>query len=424
MDVTLFPGVDKGRPLEIIKDAVVLVHEGIVVFAGHKEEAPDYLAGECIYGRGRLLMPSFSNAHAHSAMTLLRGIGADLPLREWLSEAIFPREKKLNEQIVQAGVNLSVLEHLRSGVTAVNDMYTLPHKTAQSFGDAGMRALITNACVEFGQGQTQLENSLKFHQEYHRSYNGRIRAGISVHAEYTTTRELVKNLVRACQGLDNTAHVHISETAHEVEECYLRHGKSPVAYFHELGLFKMNTVAAHCVYVNEDDLDILAQDHVFVALNPVSNLKLGSGIAPVNRMLGKGIPVCIGTDGAASNDNLDYMEEIKLTGILHKGIHKDPTLVSPAVVLEAATRNGAKAMGFQDVGLIRPGWQADLILVDLDAPNLCPSAFTPALLVYAAKSENIDMTMCAGKVLYNKSEYLTIDRERVLFEARVAAGKL
>lgn len=424
VDVTLFPGVEKGRAMEIIKDAVVLVHEGIVVYAGTRKDAPDYVAKECFYGHGRLLMPSFSNAHAHSAMTLLRGVGADMPLREWLVEAIFPREKKLNEQLVKAGVDLAVLEHLKSGVTAVNDMYSQPRKTAQSFGEAGIRGLVCNACVEFGQGQTQLENSIKFHQECHKSYFGRIRAGVSVHAEYTTTRELVRSLIRACQGLDNIAHVHVSETVHEVEECYLRHGKSPVAYFHDMGLFRMKAIAAHCVHVSEDDLDILAEDGVTVALNPVSNLKLGSGIAPVNQMILKGIPICIGTDGAASNDNLDYMEEVKLTGILHKGIHKDPTLVSPAVVLEAATKNGAQAMGFEDVGLILPGWQADLILVDLQAPNLCPSEVSPALLVYAAKSENIEMTMCAGKVLYNKGEYLTIDKERVLFEARQAASLL
>lgn len=424
VDVTLFPGVDRGREAEIIKDAVVLVHEGIVVYAGKREDAPDYVSLECIYGKGRLLMPSFANAHAHSAMTLLRGVGADMPLRKWLAEAIFPREKKLNEQIVRAGVELALLEHIRSGVTAVNDMYSLPRQTAQALGEANMRSLVCNACVEFGQGQKQLENSLLFHQEYHNSYQGRIRAGISVHAEYTTTRELVKSLIQACQGLDNTVHVHVSETAHEVEECYLRHGVSPVSYFHELGLFSMNTIAAHCVHVSEDDLDILALDKVAVALNPVSNLKLGSGIAPVNRMLAKGIAICIGTDGAASNDNLDFLEEVKLTGILHKGINKDPTLVSPAAVLQAAGVNGAKAMGFHNVGLIEEGWQADLILVDTEAPNLCPSEVSPALLVYAAKSENIDLVMCAGKLLYHKGEYLTLDKERILFEARLAANLL
>ncbi len=423
-NVLLFPGVRDGRTLAQVPRAAVFIKDGQFLYAGPEDQAPALQADRVIDGRGGLLMPALVNAHAHSAMTLLRGAGADLPLSSWLYDVIFPLEARLTPDTARAGVELAMLEYLRCGVTCVNDMYMFPEQTAQVMGRAGMRAMISNACVEFGRGKEQLEDALHFFRDYHGSFDGRIRASVSVHAEYTSTPELVRRLVSSCDGLDNVIHVHLSETEGEVRDCRQRHGKSPVRYFHDLGLFGMPAIAAHCVAVDEEDLRILSGDGVTVALNPVSNLKLGSGAAPVSGMLSRGIRIALGTDGAASNDNLDLFQEIKLTGILDKGIRHDPTLIPPACVLEAATLSGARAMGYQDLGLILEGWQADCALVDLNMPNLLPFSDVPAALVYAARGENVRMTMSQGRVLYDGGDYLTIDAERVMREAREAAEML
>lgn len=416
--VTLFPGIVEGRALPVLQDAVVVVNNGFFVYAGPGSAAPAMKAGErVIDGHGKLLMPSFSNAHAHSAMTLLRGAGADLPLKEWLFDTIFPLEARLTAQVANAGVQMSVLEYLACGVTTVNDMYMFPQETAKVFGEAGMRALICDACVDFGNGDEQLHNALLFHQEFHNSYSGRIKASVSLHAEYTTTPDLVKKLVDASEGLDNVVHVHLSETAREVAECAQRYGKTPVQYFADLGLFNMPSIAAHCVAVNQQDMEILAKHNVAIALNPVSNLKLGSGVAPVSAMQRHGISLAIGTDGAASNDNLNLLEEIKLTGILHKGVQGDCTVVSPEQVLEMATVKGARAMGFDNVGLIQAGWQADCILVNMKEPNLSPYHDLCAALVYAMQSHNICLTMASGIVLYENGQYPLLDKERILTQA-------
>jgi len=422
--VRLFPGVEGGRALPMVERGCALVRDGRFLYAGPEEEAPDAQAVETLDGRGMLLMPALANAHAHSAMTLLRGAGAELPLREWLFQVIFPLEKRLDSRAAHAGVALAAMEYLRCGVTAVNDMYMFPEDTAQALGECGLRTLITNACVEFGDGERQLEEALRFYRDYHGSFGGRVRAGISVHAEYTSTPALVRRLVKAAEGLDNVAHVHVSETEREVKECIARHGKSPVRYFHDLGLFGMPAVAAHCLAVDGEDLDLLAKDGVTAALNPVSNLKLGSGVAPVERMLSHGVRLAVGTDGAASNDSLDLFEEMKLTGILPKGVRGDPTLVPPEAVFEAASRGGFAAMGFPETGLVRTGWQADCVLLDLDAPNLACARDFPAALVYAARGENVRLTMAAGRVLYRDGEYLTLDAARAVAGAKEASRRL
>ena len=419
--MTLFPGVSNGKAPGVIPDAVVLVSEGRFSYAGPREGAPDTPDADDIRGEGMLLMPALVNAHSHSPMTLLRGAGADLPLHDWLFKVIFPLEAKMTAAQAKAGMELAMLEHLRCGVTTLNEMYMFPEVMAEAAGKAGMRALITNACVDFGRGREQLDSALGFFREYHGSFEGRVRASISIHAEYTSTPELVRSVVRETEGLDNVVHVHVSETEKEVMECRAQHGRSPVGYFHDLGLFAGRAIAAHCVSVDEDDLNLLAGDGVTVALNPISNLKLGSGIAPVKQMREKGIRLAIGTDGAASNDSLDLFQEIKLTGILHKGVNHDPTLLHPAEVLEAASLSAAGAMGFEKLGLIREGWQADCVLIDMNAANLLPAFDIPAVLVYAAKGENVRMTMAQGKVLYRDGAYLTLDEERVKRDALQAA---
>lgn len=423
-NIDLFAGVECGSVQDVIPNAVVLIEDDHFTFAGPSDAAPLTPGFSVIDGKGMLLMPALVNAHTHSAMTLMRGVGADLPLSEWLNTAVFPIERKLTAQDALAGVRLALLEYIRCGVTTFNDMYMFPEETAKAVGESGMRAMITNACVDFGKGDEQLADALAFYRSFHNSYNGRVRASVSLHSEYTTSKSLAVKLIQATQGTENRMHIHISETMQEVIECQKRHGKTPIAYFHELGLFHTPTIAAHCVAVTDEDIEILSEMKVFVSHNPISNLKLGSGIAPVPSMLKKGVKLCLGTDGSGSNDNLDLFEEIKMTGILHKGFAKDATLVGPEVVFEAATVSGAMAMGFERLGMIKKGWLADCVLIDQNAANLIPCKKIPQNLVYAAQSGNVKMTMAAGKLLYQNGEYLTLDHEEVKSLAVAAANRL
>lgn len=423
-NIDLFPGVMQQSAFPVIKDAVALIEKGVFSYVGPKEQAPNLNADTVVDGLGQLLIPALVNAHTHSAMTLMRGLGADLPLADWLQTAIFPMERRLTAKDALAGVQLAMLEYLRCGVTTFNDMYMFPEETARAVGDGGMRAMITNACVDFGKGEQQLQEALHFFRDFHQAFDGRVRASISLHSEYTTTKPLAKKLIQSTEGLDNRMHIHISETTQEVIECQKRHGKTPIAYFYELGLFKTPTIAAHCVAVTEEDLNILAKEGVCVSHNPISNLKLGSGVAPVPKMLKKGISLALGTDGAGSNDNLNLFEEMKLAGILHKGVAKDATLVGPEVVFESATISGAKAMGFERLGLLLKGWQADCVLIDQKADNLVPCDIIPQNLVYAAQNGNVLMTMCAGEILYQNGQYKTLDEERIKHQAILASKRL
>jgi len=420
----IFPGVENGQAKPVIEAGCALIKGNRFAYVGPEEACPAGRTEKVIDAGGRLLMPALVNAHTHSAMTLLRGVGGEKPLEVWLREHIFPLEERLVAQQARAGVALAMLEYLACGVTTINDMYMFPEETVKVVMEAGGRAMISNACVDFGKGEAQLADALAFHRDYHGAEEGRIRASVSVHAEYTTTPELVKKLVRATEGLDNIQHLHLSETQQEAAACRQRHGMSPVQYFHHLGLFNGPAVAAHCVAVDEEDMALLAQDGVRVAHAVISNLKLGSGIAPVPEMLSRGIPLTLGTDGAASNDNLDLWEEIKLTALLHKGAGRDATLISPAQVLEAATLGGARALGFDGLGLICEGWLADCVLMDLSLPNTLPAHDIPATLVYAAGSRNVSMTMSAGRVLYQDGEYLSLDEEKIKTRARQSAGEL
>ncbi len=416
-DIQLLPGAD--APL--LPDAEVQIENGAIVYAGAREQAPAFTADDTVRGDGCLCMPGLVNAHAHSAMTLLRGVGGDLPLDRWLNEQIFPAEHRLTADFARAGMNLALLEQLRFGVTTTNDMYMFPEISADCADKAGARMLICNACVDFNNGGGQLAEAIAFYRAYNGYANGRVRASIALHAEYTSNPPFVRKVAEARAEYGSIMHVHVSETAHEVAGCYERHGISPVRYFHDLGLFSGRTIAAHCVAVDDEDIAILAEDGVSVAHCPVSNLKLGSGVAPVPKMLAAGVRVALGTDGVASNNNLNLWEEVKLMGILHKGVTGDPTVISPAQALAAATVEGARALGFDDVGLLAPGYRADLILLDTRAAHVTPRRDALDCLVYAQQGCDVRMTMVDGRILYKDGEYRTLDRERVLREAEAAA---
>ena len=406
-------------------------------FLGVRGDTIDYIGTEKTTGEyeehksmeHKLLMPGLINCHNHSPMVLLRGVGSGLPLREWLFDKVFPIEDRLVPEDIAAGSRLAILEMLASGTTSFSDMYFFPAETVAAVAEAGMKANISRCVQCFDENQTveqntQIPESLALFEKYHGAADGRIRIDFSVHAEYTCKSHIVKAYSDLCREKGGRMHIHLSETAREQRECIERYGKTPTEWFESLGTFDSPTAAAHCVAVTERDMDILKAHGVSVIHNPTSNLKLGSGFAPIRAMMDKGINVTLGTDGTASNNNLNMFEEMHLAEIMHDGYHNDPTLISTQEVLDMATVNGAKLQGRDDTGVLAIGKKADIIALDLSKPHLYPDFDTPALLTCSAQAGDVCMTMVDGNILYENGEFKTLDEDKVRADMQRAVERL
>ena len=395
-------------------------------------EPPEAAYDETLDLRGKLLIPGLVNTHCHAAMTLLRGLGSDLPLDRWLFEAIFPVEARLTREDIRAGNALAMLELLASGVTSVSDMYMEPETFIELNETAGMKLNVNRFVQAFDPNEPPEKNAhipeaVRLFERYHGAQSGRVRVDFGIHAEYTITEPVVKRLmetVRPYRARGAGMHLHLSETKKEQDECVARHGCTPAQWFDRLGVFDLPTAAAHCVWVTRRDRDILKARGVSPVHNPSSNLKLGSGIAPIPEMLDLGIRVGLGTDDTASNNNLNMFEEMHLAAITHNGYELNATLMSPEAVLRMATVNGARLQGRQDTGCLAVGMKADVVAVDFDRPHLYP-AFDPLpMLVYSAQASDVVMTMVDGQILYENGEYRTLDADRVFYDARRAVARL
>ena len=428
---TLLKGADillrKENGYETLHGAYLGVDEAKIDYIGEEKPEKAYDIEKDM--SGRLLAPGLINCHSHIAMTLMRGIGSGLPLQDWLFKAIFPIEDKLVREDSAAASRFALIEMIAGGTTSFSDMYFFPEETVWAVEEAGIKANL-NRCVQcFDENQTveqntQIPQSVELFEKYHNAENGRIRIDFSIHAEYTCKPHIVRAYSELCKAHGGRMHIHLSETQREVDECIARYGKSPVAWFEELGTLDSPTAAAHCVAVSDEDIAILKRHGVNVIHNPTSNLKLGSGFAPVRKLMDAGINLALGTDGAASNNNLDMFEEMHLADIMPCGYRHDPTEVSSAEVLDMATVNGARLQGRSDTGVLAVGKKADIIALDLDKPHLYPNFDTPALLTCAAHSSDVVLTMVDGKILYENGEYKTLDREKVFYEARAAVKRL
>ena len=406
-------------------------------FLGMRGDTIDYIGTEKPTGEyeehksmeHKLLMPGLINCHNHSPMVLLRGVGSGLPLREWLFDKVFPIEDRLVPEDIAAGSRLAILEMLASGTTSFSDMYFFPEETVWAVEEAGIKANL-NRCVQcFDENQTveqntQIPESLALFEKYHGAADGRIHIDFSIHAEYTCKSHIVKAYSDLCREKGGRMHIHLAETAREQRECIERYGKTPTEWFESLGTFDSPTAAAHCVAVTERDMDILKAHGVSVIHNPTSNLKLGSGFAPIRQMMDKGINVTLGTDGTASNNNLNMFEEMHLAEIMHDGYHNDPTLISTQEVLDMATGNGAKLQGRDDTGVLAVGKKADIIAIDLSKPHLYPNFDTPALLTCSAQAGDVCMTMVDGNILYENGEFKTLDENKVRADMERAVERL
>lgn len=354
----------------------------------------------------RLVLPGLVNCHGHTAMTLVRGLGGGLPLQRWLEEAIFPVEAKMRPEDVYAGTAWGVREMLAGGTTSVADMYDFPGDCARAFAEGGMKARVCRVGLGFVPGR--LNDCIEFTRSFNSSLaphpSSLVSADLCIHSEYLTDEAFCRGLAEANKELKRPLHVHVSETEKEHNECIARHGKTPIAYLAETGLLDHGGYAAHCVWCTDDDFRIMAEKGVSLIHNPTSNMKLGSGFARVPRAMELGVNVALGTDGCASNDNLDLFEEMHIASLIHKGLAKDPTVLSAWDVVDMATVNGAKALGLSDTGEIAVGKKADLCVVDLDKPHLTPCLDIPNLVVNSMHASDVAETWVDGKMVYKKSK--------------------
>ncbi|MBR5410944.1 MAG: amidohydrolase [Clostridia bacterium] len=379
--------------------------------------------------RGKLVMPGLINCHTHAPMVLLRGVGSDLPLQEWLFKKVMPIEDKLFEDEMRVGTELAAMEMLAGGTVSFSDMYFYPHVTADVIDKVGMKANLNRPVQAFDPNEKACDNrrvkeAVAFYDAYNGAADGRILIDFCIHAEYTCNEEVTRYLADIVREKHGNLHIHLSETEREHEECRNKYGKTPARWFADLGAFDSNAFAAHCVAVDADDVALLREKGVAVVHNPTSNMKLGSGFAPVQAFIDAGLTVALGTDGAASNNNLNMFEEMHLSAILHNGLTQDPTVMKPGSVLDMATVNGAAVQRRAGCGEIRVGNRADFIALDMLRPHLTPCLDAQALLVYSAQGSDVWMTVCDGRVLYKDGEYLTIDAERVYHDVARVTEKL
>ena len=374
-------------------------------------------------GKGKLLMPGFYNAHGHSPMSLLRGYGENMNLQDWLFKKIFPFEDKLDSNAVYYGTLLTEAEQMRYGIVSSSDMYYFIDDMVKAVADSGMKSNISRSISHFDDSDPwkgeRLQEMKRTFEAYHNTEDGRIKIDISLHSEYTNNLLSIKAVSDYVNEVGAIMHTHISETKSEHEECKQRHGKTPIQLFDSFGAWNVPAIAAHCVWIEGDDFDIIKERGITVASNPISNLKLASGVCNVPELLRRGINVAIGTDSVSSNNSLDFFEEMKTFAMVSKMYYKDPTAVTPKETLIAGTMAGAKAQG-RNGGILKEGMDADLIVVDLDQPNMHPIHDLLNNLVYSASGTDVLMTMVNGKVLYENGEYKTIDVEKTIFEVEKA----
>lgn len=397
---------DKNRTKTFdIVEGELWVEGNYITYIGQSKEEKTLSFDQEINVEGNLLMPGFKNSHTHSAMTFLRSYADDLPLQDWLNKLIFPMEAKLTKEDIYHLSKLAILEYLTSGITANLDMYFHPEDVAQASIDMGFRTVMSGGVNNF---TGSIEENLVFLEECYNKFNSKhelIKYHLGFHAEYTCSNELLLEISKLAKDKKAPVYTHNSETCLEVEECIKRYGMTPTAYLNSLGMFQYGGGGYHCVHMTKEDLEIIKKNNLSVVTNPGSNLKLASGIAPIKKMLDMDINIGIGTDGPASNNALDMFREMFLTTALQKVKEKDAAAVDGESVLYMATVGGSMAMGLPETDCLEVGKLADLIMIDLNQPNMQPINHITNNIVYSGSKQNVKLTMVNGKVLYRDHKF-------------------
>ena len=383
----------------IFEGSVVIENERIIYIGNeYQKYEPFDKVHDCL---SNVIMPSFKNAHTHNAMTFLSSKTDDLALHDWLFNAVFPREALLKEDDVYHLSKVAFLEMLTSGITACFDQYYFPLSTGKAAKELGFKVLLLGTYNKL-YGYDELK---KIYRELNEDDDDLVRYCFGIHAEYTASDEEMDIIAKLVHEFKAPFYTHISETSSEVEDCYQRRGMSPVKFLESKGLFDYGGGGYHCVYFNDEDIEIWKKHNLYVVTCPGSNTKLASGIAPLYKYKEVGLNIAIGTDGPASNNCLDFFKEMTLVTGLQKLLTKDPTAFPAYEVLKMATVNGALAMGMKDADILEVGKKADLIEIDLHRPNMQPLNNIVNNIVYSGSKDNIRMTMINGKILYLDREF-------------------
>ncbi len=410
---------------EILDPGNILIENDIIEAIGEDLKAPGD-AARTISGKGKVVIPGLVNTHNHAAMSLFRSYADDYPLMQWLEQKIFPAEAKLTPDDVFWGTSLSLLEMLRGGTTTFVDMYYFMEETARACVDSGIRAMLSQVFIgaNSSKGYNSLEDAIKFIENWEDKTNGRITTILGPHATYTCPPDFLKKVLKETEKLNTLIHIHLSESRHEVQDSLDRYKKTPVGLMEEIGMFERPVLAAHCVHITDEDIDILVSKGVGIAHNPGSNLKLANGVAPLKKLMDKDARVGLGTDGPASNNNLDMFEEIRLASLLQKGFYEQPTYVTAEEALAAATRGGARAINMDNIGVLKAGAKADLAILDFQKPHLQPYDNPVANIVYSASAGDVDTVLVDGKIVVENGTCLTLDEEKIYYEANRRARRL
>lgn len=406
---------------EVIERGTIGFSESEILYVG--ENPPDDLTtyDDILDGKNKLVLPGLVNTHGHAGMSLLRGFADDLPLQEWLEQKMWPKEAQFTPEHVKWGSQLAAVEMIKSGTTTFVDMYDHMDETAKTVEESGMRGVLARGVIGLvseNEREKKLEEAARFASDWNGRANQRITTMMSPHAPYTCPPEYIEQIVEKAADLQLPVHIHMSETAREVQQNVDDYGTRPVEHLHRIGVFDHPTLVAHAVHITDEEMDILAEKDVKISHNPVSNLKLASGVAPVPTMLDKGLGVSLGTDSVASNNNLDLFEEIRLAAMLHKGMTYDATAIPAVEALKMATCQGAKAVFLNSpVGALKTGYKSDIITVSTDSPHFYPRTDWISHLVYSANGQDVQDVFVDGHSLMRNRIVQTLDEERICYEA-------
>jgi len=412
---------------DIIQEGSIGIRNNKIEYIGSSDHILEEEYAKVIDCKGRTVMPGFVNAHNHLAMTMFRNYADDMKLMDWLFTKIFPLEDKLTEEAVYWASLLAMVEMIKGGTTTFADMYFFMESTARAASESGMRAVLSRGLQgESGEEELdyRLRENLELYDKYHNSSNGRIKVMLGPHSIYTCSEAYLRKVAGKSRERRIPVQIHLSETKEEVKSCIEKHGSSPVRYLEAIGLLDEGTVAAHCVVVDDADIDILADRKVNVVHNPGSNMKLASGVAPVVKMLSKGINVCLGTDGASSNNNLDMLEEMRMAAYIQKVYTDDPTALPADQVMRMATERGAKALGFENTGRLSVGSVADIIVLNTEKAHYYPKYNIKSAIVYSGSSADVETVIIDGNLVMEGGHLITLDEERILYKAQKWALKL
>lgn len=400
----------------IVKDQDLYVKDGKIFAIGEVDNDADFTV---IDARDRLIMPGLINSHGHLYMTTFRGIADDVDFNEWLFERIMPTENKMTPSEAYNSCMLGCMEMIQSGTTGFLDMHMFAGQSARAATETGLRAFIGRCIVGDDirtDAKTRFEELLAEQAEFE---SDRIRFMVMPHAIYTCSEQLLRQLDEEAKARKLLKHIHMSESDTELENCLKERGKTPMAYLRDIGFMDEKTSMAHCVKLSDEDIQIIRESGATVVTNPASNCKLGNGFARIRDLKEAGVNVALGTDSTASNNTLNLFREMGIFTSIHKGIHGDSTVLPASYVLDTATVNGAKALGLEGrLGEIKVGAYADLVFVDLNAPSLFPNNNIVGSLCYSANGSEVDSVMIDGKFVYKNREFLTLDREQVLYNIK------